>query len=173
MKSILSSVFALVALFSVSTTVAQKANPKISNPDKDDVRISCSYSGGSYTICVDYARITGLGNASSVEASLTAVAKADVYCYSRGQQKKEDAKFIPGQSTTATGNTVTLQASNGVLVIQGCSVSVTISGSCKNTNDSNGFTSEVTNVQVSDLYLTLNGSKVSLKDYISQLDCQN
>jgi hypothetical protein len=170
MKSILNLAFALVALFSVSTVSAQ--NPKISNPDKDDVRISCSYVNGDYKICIDYIRITGLGDASSVSASLTASATADVLCYNNGQNKQDSPKSIPGQKSTAHGNDVQLTASNGVLILKNCSVSVTISGDCK-TAGGNGWTSEVSNVDVSNLYLTLNGKTVSLSSYIYQLDCSN
>jgi hypothetical protein len=171
MKSILSLAFALAALFSVNTVSAQKANPKISNPDKADVRITGTYqTDGSYKICVEFCRITGLGDASTVEASLTCVATADVSCYNKGQQKQDPAKVIPGQSSTTTGDAVPLQAKNGNLILEHCSVSVTIAGDCKNTNDTNGFLSEVANVNVSDLFLTLNGKTVSLQEFINQLD---
>lgn len=172
MKSILNLAFVFAALFSVSTATAQKANPKISKPDQADVRISCTYnSNGTFTICVDYCRITGLGNATSVAATLTTSCTADVSCYNRGQEDKDPVKFMPGQASTAQGNTVYLTPDNGNLIIQNCAVSTTISGDCKNTNDTNGFSSVVRNVLTSDLWLTLNGSTVSLKDYINQLTC--
>lgn len=163
-KSILSIALAAIALFSVSVVNAQ--NPKISNPDKATVRISGSYSTDAsgnvtYTLCVDNARCTGLGNASTVVASLTAVGTADGTCSNHGQPDRS----IPGQSFNATGGNVTLTAKNGVLTVTG--VCTTIGGSCK----PNGFdwTSKISNVQITDLYLTLNGSRVSLNDYISQL----
>jgi hypothetical protein len=163
-NSILSLAIATIALFSVNTAIAQ--NPKISNPDKATVRISGSYNTDAagnvtYTVCVDNARCTGLGNASSVEAFLTVVGTADGTCSNHGQPDRT----IPGQSFTTAGGKVTLTASNGVLIVSG--VCATIGGQCK----PNGFdwTSKVSNVKITDLFLTLNGSKVSLKDYISQL----
>lgn len=169
-KLVLCSVFALAALFSVNVVTAQ--NPKISKPDQSTVDLSCTYNAdGSYTICIEYCRITGLGNASSVEANLTCEATADVSCYNQGQLKQGDpVKSIPGQSSTTSGATKTLQAKNGVLIIQNCEVSVTIQGDCKNTNPNNGFESAVTNVDVSNLYLTLNGQRVSLRNFINQLN---
>jgi hypothetical protein len=168
-KVILSSAIALIALLSANTVNAQ--NPKISNPDKATVDISCSYNDdGSYTVAIKYLRLTGLGNATSATATLTVTATADVNCYNKGQLKQDVVKSIPGQSSTASGKEVFLTPKNGVLIIQNCIVSASIVGNCKNTNDKNGFESEVTNVDVSDLFITINGSKVSLKDYISQLD---
>lgn len=169
-NSILSILIASIAIFSVNTVNAQ--NPKISNPDKATVDLSCSYNDdGSYTVAIKFLRLTGLGNATSAAASLTVTATADVSCYNQGQLKQgEPVKSIPGQSSTATGPTVTLTPKNGVLIIQNCVLRASIVGDCKNTNDKNGFESEVTNVNISDLFITINGSKVSLKDYISQLD---
>lgn len=166
MKNYLSSIaIMLIALFSVNTLHAQ--NPKISNPDKATVKLSAHYNtdaagNTSLSICVDYCRVTGLGNASAVAASLTAVGTADIECFNGGV----DQGPVPGQSFSTTGGAVSLTAKNGVLIVSG--VCVTISGKCK----SNGarWTSAVSNVDLSDLYLTLNGSQVSLKDFIYQLD---
>jgi hypothetical protein len=168
MRSItISFLLALIAIFSFNAAVAQKANPKISNPDQGDVRISANEIAGGYRICIDYVRITGLGNATSVAASLTVVATADVTCLSPGQVGRDDPNPSPGQSVGGTGETQYLQASNGVLIIQGCSVYVDILGSCKNKNQT---VSGITNVNVTDLYLTLNGKRVSLNDYLDQLE---
>jgi len=168
-NNILNLAFAFIALFGITTVNAQ--NPKISNPDKATVDLSCQYnSDGSYTVAIKYLRLTGLGNATSAAASLTVTATADVSCYNRGQQKQDEPKTIPGQSNTATGPIVTLTPKNGVLIIQNCTVRASIVGNCKNTNTTNGFESKVENVDVSDLFITINGKQVSLKDYLSQLD---
>jgi hypothetical protein len=169
MKNLLSLAFAFVAMFSVSTTFAQ--NPKISNPDKATVDLSCEYNNdGSYTVAIKYLRLTGLGNATSATASLTVVATADVNCYNQGQLKQGDpVKSIPGQKSTTTGDDITLAPKNGVLILENCVVRVNIAGDCKNTNPNNGFESEVLNVVISNLYVTINGKDVSLRDYISQL----
>ena len=169
-KFIVSSVIAFLALLCINTAVAQ--NPKISNPDKLTVDLSCEYNqDGSYTVAIKYLRLTGLGNATSVAASLTVNATADVSCYNQGQLKQgEPVKSMPGQSSTATGPTVTLTPRNGVLIIENCVLSASIVGNCKNTNTQNGFESEVANVNINDLYININGKTVSLRSYISQLD---
>ncbi len=164
---ILSFALVLIALFSFESAFAQKANPKISNPDKNDVRISARSIDGGYRICIDYVRITGLGNASSVAASLTVAATADVTCLSPGQVGRDNPNPSPGQSIGATGDTEYLTASNGNLVIQGCSVYVDIVGSCKNKNQT---VAGISNVNVSNIYLTLNGKTVSLNEYRDQLN---
>ena len=169
-RNILNIAIALIALFSVNAAIAQ--NPKISNPDKATVDLSCSYNeDGSYTVAIKFLRLTGLGNATSATAKLTVTATADVSCFNSGQLKQgEPVKTIPGQSSTASGKDIELIPKNGVLIIENCLVSASIVGDCKNTNTKNGFESEVANVDVSDLFITINGSKVSLKDYINQLD---
>lgn len=161
----------IASIFILSSETVEAQNPKISNPDKATVDLSCSYDDGSYTVAIKYLRLTGLGNATSVTAQLTVTATADVSCYNSGQLKQgEPVKSMPGQSSTASGNEVTLTPKNGVLILQNCVVSTSIVGDCKNSNTNNGFESAVTNVDVSDLYITINGSQVSLRNYISQLD---
>ena len=164
-KNIISIAAILIALLSVSVVRAQ--NPKISNPDKATVKLSSHYitdvaGNTSLQICVDNCRVTGLGNASSVAASLTTVGTADVDCRNGGV----DQGPVPGQSFNTTGGAVTLTAKNGVLIVSG--VCVTIGGKCKNSGAR--WTSTISNVDLTDLYLTLNGSQVSLKDYIGQLN---
>lgn len=168
---IISLAIALIALFTFGNAFAQKANPKVNNPDKEDVLLSDIYSDGSYTICIDNARITGAGNSTSVSAFLEAVGTADVLCYNNGQNKKEDPSYMPGQTFKATGNTVNLGApdSNGNIIITADDhVCVTISGSCKNAKGGFGWTSEVSNVDITKLTLYINGKPVDMTEYLNK-----
>ncbi|GAB3199920.1 hypothetical protein ABID22_003919 [Pontibacter aydingkolensis] len=163
----LSFAIALVALFAFGNADAQKANPKISNPDKADVVLSGGYnSDGSYTICVVYARVTGCGNASSVEAQLSAVVDATSNCSNKGQNKQDPTKNIPGQLIDVTGPPQPLEATNGAVIVQ--NVCVTIDGGCKSTGG-NDWENGVTINDVQSLTLLINGKPVSLNAFLDQL----
>jgi hypothetical protein len=87
MKSVvLSSVFALVTLFSVSTAIAQR--PHVQSPFTSSIN-----QDGQLVVCYD---IAGLGNASQVPATLTFDAVVTTLCYNRGNEDQP----VPGQTKT-------------------------------------------------------------------------
>jgi hypothetical protein len=159
---ILSLVFALFALFAFSNVYAQK--PHINPQDKGNVVISdTDLPAASYSVCLDFARITGLGNATSVTAQLVAEGTLTAACYNKGNPTHP----IPGQSFSSRSAKVTFTPdSNGNITLTGiCTVPV---GGCKSKGGKD-WTSLVTEANVTNLYLIINNKQVSLNEFLPQL----
>ena len=162
MKSIiLNSLFALIALISVNVAVAQ--NPHINPSNQDDVRVSGSfYTAGistNFRVCCDNALITGIGNASTVKAQLVIQGTADSECFNGGNS----VKSIPGQTITAKSELAEFTPDkNGNVTISG--VCAHILGGCKSKGGS-GWSSEVSNVNITSVILMINNKPVDLTSY--------
>jgi hypothetical protein len=143
MKSIiLSSLIALVALFTVSSATAQ--SPKLRAP------LQVNTDNNILEVCFD---ISGLGNVSEVTILLDATATVTTQCRNRG------GNVAPGQTTTQQIPTVsrTFPVSNGRA--QGCIDTREVEftpGSCP---PGFGDGAEITSVTFSDATLTVVGRK--------------
>jgi hypothetical protein len=158
---ILKSVVALVALLYINILSAQSV--KISNPDKKDVVLTESaLPAHTYSVCVGYCRVTGVGDASSVTAKLVIEGTFDSHCFNGGA----DSGPIPGQKFSVQGPTQTFSATNGNVIIQNLCASVT--AGCK-TQGGSGWTSEISSVSISNLYLLINNKQVSLNEFLGQI----
>ncbi len=163
MKSILTLALALVALFNVNVASAQ--NPHINPSDKTNVRISdTQLPAATYSVCVDFARITGCGNATSVTAQLVAEGTISASCFNGGN----DPGPVPGQSFSSKSAKVTFTPdANGSITITGlCTAPI---GGCK-TKGGSGWTSVVHDANVTNLYLIINNKQVSLNEFLNQIN---
>lgn len=158
---ILSSLFALVALFYINSASAQAV--KISNPDRKDVVLNESaLPAATCSVCVGYCRVSGLGDASSVTAKLIVEGTFDSHCFNGGA----DSGPIPGQKFSVQGPSQTFSATNGNIIIQNLCASV--AGACKSQGGS-GWTSEISSTTITNLYLLINNKQVSLNEFLSQI----
>lgn len=158
-KIFLSTALLAATLLSVQFVAAQK----ISNPDQKTVRLSdTQLPAASYSVCVDYCRVTGCGNASSVTAQLVAEGTFTSSCKNGGN----DTGPIPGQTLKVTGPSQTFSATNGNIIIQ--NLCATVTGGCKSQGGS-GWTSTISDVNITNLYMLINGAQVSLNNFLSQL----
>jgi hypothetical protein len=161
---IFSFVIALLMVVGFNNAFAQKANPHINSSDEDKVYITGDYvtdaaGNTSYTLCVEYCLVKGIGNATSVTAYLVTEGTADTECRNGGN----DAGPIPGQSfkTTSPSRTFDVTTNGQVEITHLC---VTINAGCK-TKGGKDWTSTVANVDITSLILMINGKPVDLSDY--------
>jgi hypothetical protein len=144
MKSILSLAFALVALFSVSTAVAQ--NPHFNNKNSPTVTVTKYCDGNSsYFIVRAEGTVYGLGTIRRAFAHLDYSYTADFNCYNRGA----DSGPVPGQSG-ATGSSddqpVTVRSGSAAF-----NLFFTIRAGCKG----NALRSDVINLDLTELELVV------------------
>lgn len=116
MKSILSLALALVALLSVSTASAQK-EPKPGVHENEPSTFRKDTRDQSLIVCYD---IGGLGNVSTVNATVRYNSRVDTYCLTKGGGHGDETNPIPAFSDTDEDVNVpiTLQVRNGRAV--GC-----------------------------------------------------
>jgi hypothetical protein len=162
---IFSFVLALIALFAFNDAFAQKKDPgQKANPQINTSQGEPELSQYGETVCIDYIRITGLGDATSVPAYLKIEGTATVCCYSPGQQKDQTPdNCSPGQKLSATGETVNVKVSNGNLIITTADgVCASLKGGCKNKN----FESEISDVVITSVILVVQGKEFNLTGYL-------
>ncbi|ANE49488.1 hypothetical protein [Flavisolibacter tropicus] len=158
-KIVLSSVFALAALFSFNSIHAQKINPG----HEDEVVITGGYQtvGGNtfFVLCCQNALITGISSKlTTVDAQLIITATANSECFNGGQS----VKSIPGQTITVSSGKVQLAVTNGNVLVQNLCAQIT--GGCKSKGGS-GWTSQVSNVLINRVVLSLSGKDVDLTSF--------
>jgi hypothetical protein len=140
----LSGIIALIALFIVSTAAAQ--NPRLKKPlDVDDL-------GQTFRICYD---ISGMGNVTEVQMSLTYDATVFSECFNPGNRDES----VPAHNKVVPGNAeeFTAPVHNGRAI--GCFTTeeTFTPGSCPNTN----WTAIVTDVSFTNVKLTVLGKTFS------------
>jgi hypothetical protein len=132
----LNTVIASIALFSVSSTMAQKAHGPITSTDQ----------GQTIRVCYD---ISGLGNVSEVQMTLSYTATVFAECFNPGNRDES----VPAHNSVvpSAGETFTAPVRNGRAV--GCFNSTTVfsPGSCPNSN----WTASVTDVSFSNITLSV------------------
>jgi len=146
MKYIFSStVIVLIALFSVSSAIAQKAHGPITSVD----------NGKTITVCYD---ISGLGNVSDVQITLSYSATVYGECFNPGN--KDESVPAHNNVIPSSGETFTAPVRNGRA--QGCFTSTTVfsAGSCPNPN----WTSVVTDVSFRSITLTVLGKTFNVQN---------
>jgi hypothetical protein len=163
---ILSLAFVLMALFCFGDVYAQqkKANPKINTSQGDpDLSGALSADESSFDVCIEYLRLTGLGNASSVEATLSIEGTATVCCINPGQEKQTDPKCTPGQKLTATGDPVFLDVTNGnVIITSADGVCASLIGNCKNQKN---FDATLEGATITKVTLRVQNTDIDLTDW--------
>jgi len=141
----LNTVLALIALFSVSRAVAQKAHGPITSQDL----------GKNLRVCYD---ISGLGNISDVQITLSYSATVYGECFNPGNRDES----VPAHNNVipSSGETFSAPVRNGRA--QGCFNSTTVftAGSCPNSN----WTSVVTDVSFSNITLTVLGKTFNVQN---------
>jgi len=162
MKSVLLSLSALfVTLLSINSVSAQAV--KFHLKDAPNITAVSVLSGKNtdFQICVS-GTLYGCGNASSVDASFEVAGTASILCFVKGNGTGQEDNSVPGQNSfTSSSPTLTFDATNGHASFSLC---VTISGSCKGGGLDHY---EVTDVDLSDAFLVVNGKKVSLKSFLN------
>lgn len=132
----LNSILATIALFSVSSAIAQKAHGPITGVDQ----------GLTIRVCYD---ISGLGNVSNVDLTLNYTATVSGECFNPGN--KDESVPAHNNVIPSSGETVTVPVRNGRAV--GCFNSTTVftAGGCPNAN----WSSQVTGVAFSNVTLSV------------------
>jgi hypothetical protein len=161
MKSVLLSLSALfITLISINTANAQAVKFHRDEPPLIVNTSQFSSPNTNWQLCAS-GTLYGVGNASSVQASLVLVGTASTLCFNKGNGTGQEGGAVPGQSSfTVQSPTLTFDAENGHFTFNIC---VTITGSCKGGGMEHY---EVTDVDFSDAYLLVNGKKVSLKSFL-------
>jgi hypothetical protein len=162
MKSVLLSLSALfVTLVSINTATAQAVKFHAKEPPTVTLQPVLQGNNIVFQICVS-GTLYGVGNASSVDASLQVAGTASTLCFNKGEGTGQEGGAVPGQSSfTVSSPTLTFAATNGSATFSLC---VTIGGSCKGAGMDHF---EVTDVDLSDAFLVVNGKNVSLRSFIN------
>ncbi len=149
-NTILTSVFALIALFSINTVIAQNPHFNKNNPPTVTVTKHCSGSSSYFEVRA-HGTVYGLGSLTKAFAHLDYSYTADFNCYNRGAS----AGPVPGQSgeSGATKDQpLTVTSGNAYF-----DLSFRISGSCKG----NALSSDVTDLELYELELVVAGKTAS------------
>jgi hypothetical protein len=141
----LNTVVALIALFSVSSAMAQKAHGPITSTD----------NGKTITVCYD---ISGLGNISEVQITLSYSATVFGECFNPGN--KDESVPAHNNVIPRSGETFTAPVHNGRANACFTSTTVFTAGSCPNPN----WTSVVTDVAFSNITLTVLGKTFNVQN---------
>jgi hypothetical protein len=138
--TILSSFIAFIALFIVSTASAQ--NPKSHGP------VRANDKGQTLEVCFD---ISGLGNVTEVQMTLTYDATVYSECFNPGNRDES----VPAHNKVVPGNSIpfTVPVRNGRATDCFTAEQTFTPGSCPNPN----WTAVVTDVSFSNVKLTILG----------------
>lgn len=160
MKSILLSLSViLISLFSVNTATAQAVKFHNTEPPTGSSSFILNGANTDFQFCVS-GILYGCGNASSVTAYLVVSGTATTLCYNKGNGTGQEGGAVPGQTNfTSQSPAQTFDATNGHASFSLCT---SVGGSCKGGGMDHY---EVTDVDITDAYLVVNGKKVSLKGY--------
>jgi hypothetical protein len=147
-------------LLSINTVSAQAVKFHAKEPPTVTVLPIQNGDNTDFRICVS-GTLYGCGNASSVAASLQVEGTASSLCFNKGNGTGQDNGAVPGQSGfIASSPTLTFAATNGSATFSLC---VTIGGSCKGGGMDHY---EVTDVDLSNAFLVVNGKNVSLRSFL-------
>jgi hypothetical protein len=161
MKSVLLSLSALlVTLLSINSVSAQSVKFHAKEPPTITIQPVFDGANINFQICVS-GTVYGVGDASSVTASLDARGTADVLCFVKGNGTGQEGGSVPGQNNFSVSSpTLTFSATNGHATFSLC---VTIGGSCKGGGMDHY---EVTDLSLSALSLLVNGVSVNLTRFL-------
>jgi len=141
----LNTVIASIALFSVSSAMAQKAHGPITSTDL----------GKNLRVCYD---ISGLGNVTEVQITLSYSATVFAECFNPGN--KDESVPAHNRVVPSSGETFTAPVRNGRAVACFNSTTVFSPGSCPNPN----WTGVVTDVSFSNITLTVLGKTFNVQN---------